>query len=285
MISREIRQNEIAKDQKDKTVFVRHIDESVQEPIIDYSHRDNYYTFIVGEKGLAEILIDFEKITIHEGDLLCILPEQVHHPLNYENATGWIVAVDAMHVKDMYKSILNRSLLLRNKTPINGPKVSDLTTLLLLIRKYINYENNAQNKLVISDLTSSFIGIFVSLYNRDTSVQLSDRASTIYFEFRELLLKKYMTLTSPSQYASAMNISPIYLNESVKETTGLTTSRHIKNEILLQAKRLLVYTNLSIKEIAIKVGQSDWAYFSRFFKKETSMSPSQFREKYLKESN
>jgi len=89
-------------------------------------------------------------------------------------------------------------------------------------------------------------------------------------------------MKSPSQYASKLNISPVYLNEAVKKTTGQTVSDYIQREIMTHAKRLLFYTNLSIKEIALELGYEDWAYFTRLFTKTSAISPRQFRKKHLK---
>ena len=87
-------------------------------------------------------------------------------------------------------------------------------------------------------------------------------------------------MKSPSEYANALNMSSAYLNEVVKDATGITVSEYIRNEIIIRAKRLLYYTNMSIKDIAIDLGYEDWAYFSRIFSKATNMPPTEFRAKY-----
>lgn len=86
----------------------------------------------------------------------------------------------------------------------------------------------------------------------------------------------------PSQYAAELNISPVYLYEVIKLTTGQSVGDYIRNEIVIQAKRLLFYTNMSVKEIALDLGYEDWAYFTRMFTKTSQCSPTQFRKKYLK---
>lgn len=54
-----------------------------------------------------------------------------------------------------------------------------------------------------------------------------------------------------------------YLNECVKNITGFSVSYHIQQRIILEAKRMLFYTNKSIKEIAIELGYDDYPYFSK----------------------
>lgn len=85
----------------------------------------------------------------------------------------------------------------------------------------------------------------------------------------------------PSYYASKLHISTVYLNEAVRSVTGMSVSRYIRNEIALQAKRLLIHTNDSVKEIAAALGFDDYAYFSRLFTQAVGVSPTVFRQKNL----
>ncbi len=77
--------------------------------------------------------------------------------------------------------------------------------------------------------------------------------------------------------AAQLHITPLYLNEIVKEITGFPASYWIHQEIMLEAKRLLYYTNLDVKQIAFDLGYEDHAYFSRFFKKNTGLTAGEFR--------
>lgn len=89
-------------------------------------------------------------------------------------------------------------------------------------------------------------------------------------------------MKSPAEYATVLNITPAYLNEVVKAVTGNPVSYWIHQEIILEAKRALFYTESTVKEIAHLIGFSDPAYFIRLFKKLTGASPLQFRQKYRK---
>ena len=85
----------------------------------------------------------------------------------------------------------------------------------------------------------------------------------------------------PSFYAKELCISEVYLNEVVKKNTGMTPTEWINVAILLEAKRLLRSTALTVKDIAHDLGYEDHAYFSRYFKKNTSMTPLEFRNTIL----
>lgn len=75
-----------------------------------------------------------------------------------------------------------------------------------------------------------------------------------------------------------LNISEVYLNEAVKNATGLSASGCIRSQVIIEAKRMLAYTDLTPSEIAMELGYTDYSYFSRLFKKETAQSPIEFRK-------
>jgi AraC-like DNA-binding protein len=73
--------------------------------------------------------------------------------------------------------------------------------------------------------------------------------------FKQLVQAHYKALKQVQAYASQLHITPLYLNEIVKEITGFPASHWIHQEIMLEAKRLLYYTDLDVKQIA---GQCFW---------------------------
>lgn len=78
-------------------------------------------------------------------------------------------------------------------------------------------------------------------------------------------------------YASLLNLSADYLSEVVKQQSGKPAIKHIHERIVLEARRLLFHTNDSLKEIAFNLGFADASYFSRFFKRETGLTPADYR--------
>ena len=100
--------------------------------------------------------------------------------------------------------------------------------------------------------------------------------------FRDLLETNYTNLKSVSDYAQLIFISEKRLGQATTKVLGKSPKEVINDRILLEAKRLLVHTNLSIKEIGQELGFEDPAYFVRYFKKNTKTSPVEFREMYLK---
>lgn len=110
----------------------------------------------------------------------------------------------------------------------------------------------------------------------------AERLSTV---FLELLERQFpvespdspLSLKSAKDYAENLSVHVNYLNRAVKEVTGKTTSTHISERIVNEAKAILQHTSWNISEIAYALGFEYPTYFNNFFKKQTGTSPSSVR--------
>ena len=144
---------------------------------------------------------------------------------------------------------------------------------------------NPSAKAVVQRLTTVIVGLVVENIVNVTIAQSKlqgtvTRHKEIVWEFRDLLESNIRSNRSPSFYAGWLNITVAYLNEAVNSVLGTSVSHHIQNEIILLAKRQLVYTTDSIKEIAHSLGFNDYSYFTRLFTKVAGVSPTLFRRTY-----
>ena len=113
-----------------------------------------------------------------------------------------------------------------------------------------------------------------------------NRSSQIVKSFKQLLEKHYRDLSTGKaeiafrvqDYASAQNLNPNYLSNVIKTKTGKPIAIWIADKTIVEAKSLLQNSTISIKEITYKLGFSETAHFSNFFKKHTQTSPIQFRK-------
>lgn len=255
--------------------------ESVHQQI-NYAHRDDYYVFHLINEGKGKMMIDFTEYEVTGHTAACIVPGQVHFPIGPIDVSGWVLIVDTMYIKDEYRELFDKIPMYGNAVVLNEEEIDNLEYCISMINKrYENTNQHIQTKLTW-DLVSCYIGMIAELFQKKFPVFSHKRPALITFQFKSLLSSGYKSIKTPSQYAHMLNLSLVYLNEVVKKTTGLTVSNCISNEICTQAKRLLFYTNMSIKEISSELGYEDPAYFTRLFTKVSSLSPTKFREKYLK---
>jgi AraC family transcriptional activator of pobA len=111
-----------------------------------------------------------------------------------------------------------------------------------------------------------------------TTVTKFDKALAAYFE-KGLLQQK--GLPTVALFASELNLSARYLSDLLKQETGKTAMDLIQIFLVSQAKNLLNQGDLTIQEIAFLLGFENPPYFSRLFKKETGLSPNQFKKQHL----
>jgi AraC-like DNA-binding protein len=135
---------------------------------------------------------------------------------------------------------------------------------------------------MIERLLASFIGMAAAAYTeKEATLQQSySRPALITRAFRQLVSRHYCEMKQPAAYATELHLSLSYLNEVVKATTGFPVTYWIHHEIMLEARRLLYYSDLSVKEIAHRVGYDDHTYFSRLFHKIVNTTPLRFRKRY-----
>ena len=98
-------------------------------------------------------------------------------------------------------------------------------------------------------------------------------------EFNYLIEKHFKTKHSVAEYAELMFKSPKTLSNLFSKLGAKTPIQYIQDRIMLEARRLLTYTDKSIKEVAYEIGYEDIPTFSRFFKKKEGLSPTDFKEK------
>jgi AraC-like DNA-binding protein len=119
----------------------------------------------------------------------------------------------------------------------------------------------------------------------DSYFQHSNASSRIVSLFVELLERQFpidspdhvLKLKTASDYAVNLSVHANHLNRVVKEMTGKTTTEHIADRIVKEAKALLLHTNWNISEIGYSLGFEYPAYFNNFFKKQTMQTPRSFR--------
>ena len=111
---------------------------------------------------------------------------------------------------------------------------------------------------------------------------IAESDNSIIRDFKSAVDKHYRIEHSTTFYAKLLNITPDHLNRSIKAKLGKTSKEYIQTRITTEAKRLLYFTDLTNKEIGYKLGFNEPANFSAFFKKCTSLSPSNFKKQELK---
>ena len=178
---------------------------------------------------------------------------------------------------------LERSVKLTNNPCIHidedGQKIlADYYTLVsdLYASRLMGTEN------AIRSIGSSLMHLLGNLWNDELSRQLvskpyQTRARARYEEFLALVSENFMTERSVAFYAERMCMTPKYLSTLVKDASGKTATEWIDAFLLLEAENLLIYSELTVKEIGYRLHFQSIPSFHKFFKKQTGMTPNEYR--------
>lgn len=249
------------------------------------AHRDDYYVFILQEYGSTDLIVDFKKINVGGSAALFILPGQVHHIAACTQTSGWFMAIDSALVEKRYRKIFQEQVHYHQSLQLNQLKTDQIKKCIELLTGMFDCSGQMTvPEPVIHSLTSAYIGMFANLYSCESAEENNRnlRPEVITREFRKLVGEQFKVHKNPGYYASSLSLSLSYLNEVVKAVTGSNLSYWIHQEVVLEAKRLLYYSDLSVKQIAFSLGYDDHAYFSRLFTKVSGISAVKFRNEYRK---
>ncbi|MGI9580378.1 helix-turn-helix domain-containing protein [Chryseobacterium sp. RRHN12] len=239
-------------------------------------HRDDHYMFILQQKGNFVMEIDFNRIDL-KGPSLCFAgPGQIHQYIHQKDNEGWFLFIEAELIPESYREILDLCQWLRQSSAVTeNDIIFDLPPLFEKAEK----DPALYIPSITRPLAESAAGIIISRISGTETENFQHRGQrySITRQFKKLITDHFKTVKQVKQYADFLNITPLYLNEAVKDVTGYPASFWIHQKILWEARRLLFYTHMDVKQIAFELGYDDPVYFSRFFKKRTGMTALQFR--------
>lgn len=264
--------------------FSQHI--NLNQDLINKPHSHNFYLCVLFTEGTGTHEIDFNSYSINPGKVFFLKPGQTHFWKFDTEPRGFIF----FHSQEFYEmTFVNHRLnnfpffysyqnppviLLKSNHNDFQKKFKDL------YQEYVKSEIFRNLKIVniIND-------IYIDLTREYTSdLNLSDNSHSSYLNilenFEHLLDQSYDKQKLPKFYADKLNISTKHLNRVVKETINKTTNQMISDRVILEAKRLIVHSNSSLSNISETLEFSDYAYFSKYFKSRTGITPMNFKKKY-----
>jgi AraC-like DNA-binding protein len=149
-----------------------------------------------------------------------------------------------------------------------------------LLREVIGISDAENIREVALDLVRSMVNFVYGLYDKSFSEhhQLS-HPEELTGRFLALVEQHCHEQHTIDWYASAMCLSPKYLANVVKQVTGRTTGECINENLIKQAKSLLLATTLPVQQIADRLGFKNQSHFGTFFRRATGMNPKTFRER------
>lgn len=257
-----------------------YVDETVTDPV------RRYYFFF--ERGSGHIHIDGCRFELGPGSIV-VVPANSQFILSLENtAIGLMFSGSELFLRTRVAPVLNTtpSRYLDNYyKPSIYNRLNDATDRKLLKNRFKEAET-ARAKLGQGSDGAVMAYIFLLLGENISKNQFDhsrksekkrNRDSAVLYRFNQLIEQYFAQHLSIDKYSSLLNITRHRLIEICKQITAKTPLELVHKRLILEAKGELLSTDKSINQIAYELGYMDAAYFSRFFKKQTSNTPQDYR--------
>lgn len=249
-------------------------------------HRHDHYEIFVFAQGEGTHMIDLRSYPFHAPCMHVVEAGQVHHLVRSGATEGFVImfeptaVTDPQRFKDMRR--MYDALADRPHKALSADRLATMLSLADAIERELIAQEDGYDRVL-----ENYLGIALTKCAQwavgGNGPAVAKDAFDIVGRFKQLVEKNFAALKQVSEYAEQLSVTPGYLNEKVKERLGTNASGYIHARLLLEAKRLLLHSELSVKEAGFALGMQDPAYFTRWFKKVEGFTPADYRSRVRNE--
>jgi len=244
----------------------------------------NLYQFFYILKGGGYTLIEGQRNILTDNIIIGIPPLTIHGFNFQPDTTGWVLTIPDLYLQNVLKDNL---LLLEhiNQKIIyqctNHDMRNDIQYLFTSIAKEHAGIKSASD-LALRCLTTLLITKISRLHPpaENQPKEITSQKQILLRNFQNMINVHFRERLSVAKYARDLNITPTHLNRICRSILDISASELLYERSLLEAKRLLIYTSMTIAEISYELGYCDPAHFSKFFHKKVTQKPSEFRRSF-----
>jgi AraC family transcriptional regulator, transcriptional activator of pobA len=254
--------------------------------IADEPHRHSYYTIIWSYTATGKHIIDFNEYPIVPQHIFFVSPGQVHQIISDPNPTGVVILFtpEFLQKNSINENFISNLKLFRdsNETPplpINDDMQIKLDSFAGAMFKAYNSSDEMKYEAL-----GAYLKLFLIECNNfcllfpGSNTQKIEVGRSLVQRFKSIVENRFNQWHQVKDYAEQLNVSPNYLNEVIKSSINISAKDYIQNRLILEAKRMTIYTDKSVKEIGYYLGFEDPSHFSKFFKSYTGQSFQGFKE-------
>jgi AraC family transcriptional activator of pobA len=248
-------------------------------PRVPFPHKHDFFHIVVVMTGSGWHEIDFKRHQVYDGSVFIVKPGQVHAWNLSPDIQGYIIefyreSLDAN--VPISTDLTNQILVSKDAIVMKEDELSQLTCNSDEMYSEILQEKDLYDISLQAYLTGVLVDLVRVLGNDHPNKFISQGLAE---NFQQLVNIFFHEQHGVSFYAKKLGVTNKALTAILKRKRRKTPRQIIQERFLLEAKRLLSYSHLSIAEIGYKIGFEDSNYFSRFFRMQVGMTPAEFRHK------
>jgi len=247
-------------------------------------HLVEFYMIILIEKGQGNHTIDFTDYSYDKGTLLTIRKDQLHRfHINNFSSGSILLFTDEFLVSYLEELEALKSLQLFNEflgvpkiqlLDVEQKEISDIIN--RITKEYVNVNDDYSMGIIRSEL-HILIAKLYRIKSSNYQIICNRRYLSEFINFQNLVEQHVTKYSKVKDYAQLIGISTKTLNTITKTIVNKSAKDFIDDIYTKQIKRLLINTELSIKEIAFVSGFEENTNFYKYFKRQTQTTPEQFR--------
>jgi AraC-like DNA-binding protein len=250
----------------------------------DKAHRHSFYTIIWSLEATGYHTIDFKTYRIEPGSIFFVRPGQIHQVITDSDPEGFVLLFtnEFLAVSGISPSFIDDLRVFNqcDENPPFYPGESIQGKLKMMVKGM--HDVCSQERLYKYESLGAYLKLFLIecnlSFNTASNQNRSDAGGTLLRQFKNHVEDYFSKIHKVNEYAARLHISPNHLNETVKKYLGKTAKEYIQDRIILEAKRLILFSGMSSKEIAYDLGFEDPSHFSKFFKNCEGISIAEFKE-------
>ena len=249
-------------------------------------HRHNFQEILWVRSGQGKHAIDGRELTIQPHTFYLIAKGQVHQLITGIDLDGLVIRFRDAFLPNFlsqemghYQTVLFNNVTINHTLPIQPSALPHFENLLQLLLAEFNSKAGKQNQEILRHLLTVLL-IKLGKVQKEwvhTGETAVDTETQLFHQFTLQLEANFSQTHAVQDYARALNITPRQLSAIAQRMVGRNAKHLIEDRLMLEAKRLLTFTNLSVKEIAHQLGYKDPSHFSKIFKKKTATTPQDFK--------
>lgn len=248
-----------------------------------HAHRDLHQLLVIVVGG-GEMEAETQRHSFRAPALL-IVPAGVVHGFSFAQDTeGYVVTLADTLLRDLARSERAFRNLFANaecaSLAADPVHFQEFVETVPKLRRELVWNAPASAAAATARLTTLLVSAVRAMHQPSEIVSAAGNArAALVARLREKIETHLSGGFSITRYAEALNVTPGRLRAACLEVTGKTPTRILEERLVLEAKRNLTYTNMTVAQIGYCLGFSDPAYFSRFFSKMAGESPASFRKR------
>ncbi|GAF03484.1 AraC family transcriptional regulator [Saccharicrinis fermentans] len=261
---------------------------SVKNELMTVPHRAQFYHILWIEKGKGTHYVDFKPVDL-EDNMIIFVPNNCVNLFDKKGAYQGkvIIFTDSFFSKNNHDMLfLHSSILFSDWYDIVTIKLNSNPSELHLCIDFMEKEFKRSADAAQYYILHNMLYVFLLQAEREMRKQgFKEQKPSFHLDcvvlFKDLLEQNFKKDRSVKNYAAALNISDKQLHKATTTLLDKTPKQIIDERVILEAKRLLVHSHQSIKEITFALGYDEPTNFVKYFRKHTDLTPSEFRQKQL----